>query len=125
HADYYARDQVVRRGECKPRRREQRAADGRRVEAGAREQLRHKTGPTVAEDETVGDDQAGERERQRDHERARGAPPRRQPRQMQRDRDTDGRRKRGGDQRQHAATSERRPEPRRSEKTPQSAATLR
>ena len=110
HADHNPWDEVVRRCEGKSRRREQRPADGCGVESGAREQLRHEAGAAVAQDEAIGDDQAGESERQRDHERERRAPVRRQARQIQRHRDADERGQRRGDQRQRGAATERGPE---------------
>ena len=67
---HHARDEVVRRREREPDRREQRLADappGRRPASPS--ELRDEPGAAVAEDEAVGDDQPGEGERQRDHER--------------------------------------------------------
>ena len=55
-------------------------------------ELRHEAGAAVGQDEAVGDDQPGERQRQRDDERQGSPPPRRQARQMQRHREADRRR---------------------------------
>ncbi len=117
-----SRDQIVRRRERQADRREQRLADHRRVETQQRQQLRDQPGAAVAQDEPVGDDQAGEGERQSDHERQQRALPLGQSRQVHRDRHPDHDRKRRRDDREQRAAEKRRPERRLREHAGEGAA---